>query len=138
MRKADGGVLFRRAIWKATGMSIASAPMFLTKADIAVTARTRTKTCIWVVVAYGAIRRIATRDGQARHRGAHQKSACDDDDDIVGKTAEGFLRGHDAGRDCREGERDHEIVAEPAPDEEAHHGGDDAERQALPKGHELI
>ena len=42
IRKRDGEVLVRRAIWKATGIIIASAPMFLTKAESTVTTPTST------------------------------------------------------------------------------------------------
>ena len=48
MRKLEGGVLVRRAIWNATGIIIASAPMFFTKADSTVT--TVTSTTIWICV----------------------------------------------------------------------------------------
>ena len=41
----EGEVFVRRASWKATGISIASAPIFLTKADIRVTAPVSAITC---------------------------------------------------------------------------------------------
>ena len=50
IRRADGEVLVRRAIWNATGIIIASAPMFFTKAERTVTLPTKTMTCIWVEV----------------------------------------------------------------------------------------
>ncbi len=49
MRKLEGGVFVRRAIWKATGIIIASAPIFFTKADSTVTTVTSTTTWICVV-----------------------------------------------------------------------------------------
>ncbi len=45
MRKHEGEAWERRANWNATGIIIASAPMFLTKADRIVT--TATRTTIW-------------------------------------------------------------------------------------------
>ena len=46
--RQDGDVLVRRAIWKATGSIIASAPIFFTNADSTVTLPTSTTTCICV------------------------------------------------------------------------------------------
>ncbi len=46
----DGDALMRRENWSATGMKIASAPIFFMKADSAVTAVTRTAACRVVVV----------------------------------------------------------------------------------------
>ena len=42
IRKLEGGVFARRAIWNATGIIIASAPIFFTKADRTVTDATST------------------------------------------------------------------------------------------------
>ena len=42
--RQEGDVPVRRASWKATGISMASAPMFLTKAESSVTAPTSTMT----------------------------------------------------------------------------------------------
>jgi hypothetical protein len=46
IRSREGEVPVRRAIWKATGIIMASAPMFFTKAESTVTAPTSTTTCI--------------------------------------------------------------------------------------------
>ena len=46
----DGEVPVRRASWKATGISIASAPIFLTKAESTVTEPTRATICLVMVV----------------------------------------------------------------------------------------
>ena len=46
----DGEVPVRRASWKATGISIASAPIFLTKAESKVTEPTRATICLVRVV----------------------------------------------------------------------------------------
>ena len=48
--RQEGDVPVRRASWNATGIKIASAPMFLTKADSSVTDATSTSTCERVVV----------------------------------------------------------------------------------------
>src|SRR3546814_12998493 len=43
--RLDGDVPVRRAIWNATGMSMASAPMFFTMAERMVTVPTSPRTC---------------------------------------------------------------------------------------------
>ena len=45
IRNSEGDRSLRRATWKATGIKIASAPTFFTKAERAVTQATRTPTC---------------------------------------------------------------------------------------------
>ncbi len=45
MRKVEGETLERRANWKATGIMIANAPTFFTKAERTVTRATSTASC---------------------------------------------------------------------------------------------
>jgi hypothetical protein len=62
-----------------------------------------------------------------------------DHDDLVAETPEGPFRRHDAERDRRpEGQDGDQVIAQPAPDEEAHHAADDGEREALLECHGLI
>ncbi len=56
---AEGGVPLRRAGWKATGIIIASAPIFFTKPDKAATTAVRTKIWMVGVVSHGAMGRNA-------------------------------------------------------------------------------
>ena len=71
-----------------------------------------------------------------RHRGADQKRARDDDDDVVAEAGERLVGRHDADQHRRQkGEHRHEVVAQPAPDEERHHPGDDGEGKHLLMGH---
>ena len=49
----DGGFSVLRATWSAIGMKIATAPIFLMKAESAVTADASTATCIPLVVIFG-------------------------------------------------------------------------------------
>ena len=57
INSADTGLLLRRASWKATGISMASAPMFLTNAESTVTEPVSASTCVPVRVRYGPKRR---------------------------------------------------------------------------------
>jgi hypothetical protein len=57
--KDDGEVPVRRASWKAIGISMASAPIFLTKADSSVTEPTSAMTCRLMVIRYGPSQRTA-------------------------------------------------------------------------------
>ena len=60
----------------------------------------------------------------------------DDDHDVVAEAGERLLGGHDAGRDRREQRQQrHQVVAEPAPDEERHHPADDGEGEPLLQRH---
>ena len=45
INREEGEVPVRRASWKAIGISMASAPIFLTNAESTVTVVTRAKTC---------------------------------------------------------------------------------------------
>ena len=112
---------------------IASAPMFLTKADR--TATTTTSTASWARTeeSSGAIALEGEfHDAAARHAGADQKRAADDDDDVVAETGEGFFQRNDAdGERGKQRQRSDEIVAQPPPDEGRHHQRDDGEGEQL-------
>ena len=56
----EGGVPSRLAMWKATGRRIASAPTFLMKVDMSVTASPRTNTCVRTDLKYGLSGRNAS------------------------------------------------------------------------------
>ena len=83
IRKIDGEMPERRANWKAIGIMIASAPMFLTKAESTVTANEQGQ-----LGAHGVdVRRLPLNAGlppcRSSDAGADQKRAADDDDDVV-------------------------------------------------------
>ncbi len=59
IRNTEGDVPERRANWKAIGIMIASAPMFLTKAESTVTTATSTSSWARGLVTFGAQRWIA-------------------------------------------------------------------------------
>ena len=138
IRKRDGETLERRANWKAIGIMIASAPIFLTKAESTVTTPTSSRICARGAVMLGA-KRCSSRLGDAgsRHPGAHQKRAADNDDDVVAEAAEGRVGRHDAdGKGGEQRQYRHEIIAQSAPDERHHHCRDDADRQPLRECHD--
>ena len=59
IRKRDGDTPERRAIWKAIGSMIASAPIFLTKAESTATTVTRINSCTRGAETLGAMRASA-------------------------------------------------------------------------------
>ena len=130
-------MLERLASWNATGISIASAPMFFTKAERSVTAATRTTIVMRWEVRYGPTRcRVTLDDAGTRDGRADEQCRGDDDHDIVAKALEGILEGNDADKDCgEEREESDQIVAKPAPNKEHHHPDDDGEGQCLLKRH---
>ena len=73
--REDGEVPVRRASWKATGISIASAPIFLTKAESSVTEPTRATICRVMVVRYGPSKRTARSTTPERATAALTTSA---------------------------------------------------------------
>ena len=97
IRKLEGGVLVRRAIWNATGIIIASAPMFFTKADSTVTTADQHDDLDLRGAQIGADPvQARLEDPGFRHRGADEKRARDDDDDVVAEAREGLVGRHDA------------------------------------------
>ena len=137
MRKLEGGVLVRRAIWNATGIIIASAPIFFTKADSTVTTVDEHDDLDLRGAQIGSDPVQARLENPGlRHRSADEKGARDDDDDVVAEALEGLVGRHDADEHRRQkGENRDEIVAQTAPDEERHHPGDDGEGKHLLMGH---
>ena len=137
MRKRDGDVLERRASWNATGIIIASAPMFLTNADRIVTVVTSSTTwpCTDAIVRRD-FAKSGFYDARALDGGADDERARDDDHDIVAETRERGLVRHDAHEHGRE-KRQHgdEIVAQPAQREDRHHSGEHGKRERLIQRH---
>ena len=131
--RLDGEVPVRRASWNAIGIMIARAPTFLTKADSSVTTPTSTRICRCTVTrcgASGAINRSAMPD--LATAALTSRAVGDDHDDIVAEAGEGLVGRDDAGSDRGE-QRQHgdQVVAQPPPDEEGHHRGDDGEGEGL-------
>jgi hypothetical protein len=76
-------------------------------------------------------------EGRLQHTGAldcgtDDQRARNDDDDVVTEPGEGFLVRHDASEHGgQEGQDGDEIVAQPSPDEQGHHSGQDGESEGL-------
>ena len=115
--RREAGLPVRRAIWKAIGMKIASAPMFFMKADSTVTTLTRTPTCEPVVchvrgeAAASAVSTMPERPTAA----LTTRARADDDHDIVAEAGEGLVGRDDAAGDRGEQRHQrHEVVADPS------------------------
>ena len=126
-------VLCRRASCIATGIRIASAPIFFITADISATVPPNTaiwRTGVFNEAANGAISTSATPG--TRDPGADDESRADNDDDIVGEPRERLLGrdkpDHDAGNQTQQR---HDVVAQLVPDEQRHHGPDQGEGECL-------
>ena len=130
----DGGFSVLRATWSAIGMKIATAPIFLMKAESAVTADASTATCIPLVVIFGTNGFISVSiEPRAADRGADDEGGADDDDNVAAEAAKGLRRRDNAAGDrCEQGQKRHQVVADPIPDQERDRAEDDGE------GHRLI
>ena len=93
IRKVEGETPDRRANWKAIGIMIASAPMFLTNADKHGDQNHQKSELGPDGI---EVRSIALdrqlHDATARHPRADQQSTADDDDDVVAEPGKGFVK----------------------------------------------
>jgi hypothetical protein len=70
------------------------------------------------------------------HRSADQKRTRHDDDDVVAEAFKRLVCWNDPDQDGdQQRQNSDKIVAEPSPDEESHHPGDDGEGEHLLMGH---
>ena len=86
IRNIDGETRDFRAIWKATGIIIASAPIFLMNAESTATIATRISSCTRGPRRSGE--EAAQRnfhDAGPGYGGTDNQRAGDDDDDVIGK-----------------------------------------------------
>ncbi len=110
--------------------------MFLTKADRIVTAATSSTICPCTEVRCGATFVRAASITPERATAALTTSAGHDDDDVVAEAGKGLAVGHDSGEHRgQQGENRHQIVAQPAPEEENHGRGKDGEGKGLIESH---
>ena len=94
IRNTEGEVPERFGIWKAAGIIMASAPIFLTKAERKVTEPTRTSNCEPACVMPLDSRATPASITPERSTAAEMTSARgDDDDDVVGEAGESAWRG---------------------------------------------
>ncbi len=137
IRKRDGEASERRANWKATGIMIASAPMFLMKAESTVTAVTSSDHLRRAAVERaGRARWISASTTPERATAALTRSALATMMTMSSlkpakASSGGTMPTSDRGEQREE--RD-EVVAEAAPDEERHHAGEIGEGERSGRG----
>ena len=117
---------------------MASAPMFLMKAENTVTAVTSRIICARGERTCGEAKRIATSTAPERAMAALTRRALATMMTMSSlKPLNASFGRHDAGNDRgNERQRRDEVVAQAPPDEEAHHGAENAEGEALLEGHD--
>ena len=123
IRKTEGEAPDRRANWKAIGIMIASAPMFFTKADMMVTTMTSSINWARTEEILGAKRWMANsmmpeRATPALTRNAQATMMTMSLEKPLNASSNGTIP--TATRQQQRPAR-HQIVTEPAPDEEHHH-----------------
>ena len=140
IRNSDGERLLRRATCTAAGMKIASAPIFLTKAESSTTQPTSTPT--WRSRDPTAGRSQRTNDldrARLADRGRDDQRRGDQRQHRVGKAGERLVRRDDARRDRghQRQQRD-DVEAQPLPQEQGDHHDENDDRQDLRAAHVLL